>query len=258
MKRFYFTRRAAATAALGALSVPMMAFTTDLPDVDTGSAEGVAAQITGVIENLGATGSTLPGGGEPGEPGKTGETAEQRQIREDLEFTLEEERMARDLYTAFGEKWPNARPFQNIPRSEQQHMNLVVAQMDRLGIEHDVENTVPGVFRNQEIQALYDGWLARGMTTQREAFVAGKELEERDIADIQAVIDRTEDPELVAMYEQLLQGSRNHLAAFERQLAGGGGHGGGPGGGQGGGPGGGQGGGPGGGQGGGGWRGDRG
>ena len=226
------TCKTAATLALAALAVPMMAFSTEHPNpgmaaagADGGSSESIGDRAVDIIANLGTSGSTLADG-DTGNTDGTGETDAERQVREDLEFTLEEERMARDLYTALGRKWPNARPFQNIPRSEQQHMNLVVAQMDRLGIEHDVENTVPGVFRNPEIQALYDGWLARGLTTQREAFVVGKELEERDIADIEAVIARTEDPQLAEMYEKLLQGSRNHLAAFERQLAGGGGGGG--------------------------------
>lgn len=200
-------RKAAAMSAIAALAFPLAATVAGAPTALANPTTGTEAGATGVSQ----------------------------QTIDDLRFTLEEERMARDLYTALGERWPDARPFQNIPWSEQQHMNMVVAQMDRLGIPHDVDNTVPGVFENAEIQNLYNGWLARGLTSKREAFTVGKELEERDIDDITAVLDRTTDPELRSMYERLRQGSYNHLDAFNRQLSGGGGGGGGWGGGPGGG-----------------------
>nr|WP_120492534.1 DUF2202 domain-containing protein [Corynebacterium lactis] len=140
-------------------------------------------------------------------------TADQ-QVAQDLEFTLQEERMARDLYQALGDKW-GTRPFTNIVNAEQRHMDLVVAQLERLGLPTTSKDGTAGQFANAEIQKLYDGWLSRGMTSQAEALSVGAELERRDIDDLEKIIQATSDQELKDMYGYLLQGSRNHLRAFE-------------------------------------------
>jgi len=46
----------------------------------------------------------------------------------------------------------------------------------------------------------------------------GATIEEVDMIDIQAAVERADDPEIIALYESLLCGSRNHLRAFTSNL----------------------------------------
>lgn len=132
----------------------------------------------------------------------------------DLKMMFEEERMAHDLYVALGEKW-GSRKFDNISRAETKHNNLVGQQLDRLGIEKPSASE-PGKYQDPAIQQLYDGWLEQGLNSQADAFRVGAELERRDIADLEKAIAATDDPAVKEVYERLLAGSKNHLAAFEK------------------------------------------
>ena len=130
----------------------------------------------------------------------------------DLEFMYEEEKQARDLYARLGEEW-NLPAFENISQSEAQHM----AALEALFAKYDLEKpaAVPGEYNNSELAAAYDEFLARGLESEAAALELGKELEIKDIADLEEVrIDAPED--FKAVYANLKAGSENHLAAFDR------------------------------------------
>lgn len=173
---------------------------------------GVVKRLFGSVLVVGmlATGmAAVPGWGPSASASVSGELAD----ISNLKMMFEEERMAHDLYVALGERW-GSRKFSNISRSESQHNSLVGQQLDRLGIERP-DASMAGKFENQELQELYDSWLTRGMQSQADAFRVGAELERRDIADLEKVIAETSDPVLKDVYGKLLNGSKNHLAAFE-------------------------------------------
>jgi len=68
----------------------------------------------------------------------------------------EEEKLARDVYTALYEKW-NLRAFQSIGQgSETTHMDAMKTLLGRYGLEDPVGEDVPGVFQNEELQKAYD------------------------------------------------------------------------------------------------------
>ncbi|WP_018024288.1 ferritin-like domain-containing protein [Corynebacterium ulceribovis] len=145
-----------------------------------------------------------------------------------LQLLQEEERMARDLYRALGEKWP-ARQFENIPNSEQMHMEQLGQLLDEAGVPRAGEGLPAGTYAFPELQALYDGWLERGLTSRTEAFQVGIELEKQDIADLEKARDAATDEALKSAYSNLIEASKRHLQAFTRGLNGGGmgpGHGG--------------------------------
>jgi hypothetical protein len=54
-------------------------------------------------------------------------------LDERLAFMLSEEKLARDLYLELGERYPH-RTFQNIPKSEQRHMDAVVRLLEARGL----------------------------------------------------------------------------------------------------------------------------
>ena len=136
--------------------------------------------------------------------------------KESLLYLREEEKLARDVYNAFYDRY-GLRVFSNIAASEQAHMNAVLTLLNRYGLA-DPAATAPGVFNNADLQALYDDLIAQGNQSLTEALRAGVLIEETDIADLQDGLALTSHADLRAVYANLLRASQNHLRAFSRQL----------------------------------------
>ncbi|QMV24995.1 DUF2202 domain-containing protein [Streptomyces sp. SCUT-3] len=130
----------------------------------------------------------------------------------------EEEKLAHDLYTAFAERY-DARIFGNIAESESRHLEAVRTLMDRYGIDDPTGGRAAGDFADAETRATYDRLLARGEEGKEQALEAGRTVERTDIADLTAALEKLDAPDVAQVYGSLLEASRNHLAAFERQLA---------------------------------------
>ncbi len=142
---------------------------------------------------------------------------------ETLLFVREEEKLARDVYLTLYERWGEP-VFQNIAlRSEQTHMDRVKAVLDAAGLADPVVSDEVGVFSNAQIANLYTTLVARGNQSLVEALQVGGFIEEFDIQDLQAAIsEATQGSNQVALlqvYNNLMQGSRNHLRAFVTTLA---------------------------------------
>lgn len=130
----------------------------------------------------------------------------------DLEFMYEEEKMAGDLYARLGEEW-GLPAFENIARSEAQHMSALEALFVKYGLEKP--DTAPGEYNNSELAKAYNELLIRGLESESAALELGKELEIKDIADLEEVmVGAPED--FKAVYANLKAGSENHLEAFDR------------------------------------------
>lgn len=135
----------------------------------------------------------------------------------DLTYMREEEKLARDVYAYFYPLW-DATLFSNISASEQQHFEAIGGLLDRYRLDDPARQDMPGVFRNSELQALYDVLLRDGSSSAVNALRVGALIEETDMRDIAAAIAATDQADIVAVYEDLLRGSRNHLRAFVRAL----------------------------------------
>lgn len=132
-----------------------------------------------------------------------------------LAFTREEERMARDLYKAFADQYDGAMPFSRIVNSEQRHYDATGALLTRYGIADPSAGKSAGSYADPTIQKLYDGWLAEGKKSLAAAYGVGVALEKRDIADLDTAIAATSVTDVKALYTQLQNASKHHLAAFE-------------------------------------------
>jgi hypothetical protein len=75
--------------------------------------------------------------------------------RSGILFMREEEKLARDVYLYLYEIYP-LRPFLNISKSEQAHMDAMLYLIDTLNLVDPVGKNPPGVFQNEELQELYD------------------------------------------------------------------------------------------------------
>ncbi|HPW11047.1 MAG TPA: DUF2202 domain-containing protein, partial [Methanoregulaceae archaeon] len=74
-------------------------------------------------------------------------------------------------------------------------------------------------FTDPVLQNLHDDLIARGSASPVEALKAGVLVEETDIADLNKALVTTEKNDIRTVYNNLLQGSMNHLNAFQSNLA---------------------------------------
>ncbi|QQS69914.1 DUF2202 domain-containing protein [Candidatus Saccharibacteria bacterium] len=144
-------------------------------------------------------------------------TANKQSQDELLLYLVEEEKLAHDVYTVMYEQY-GANVFGNILKSEQNHQGQVLTLLQARSIA-DPRSSERGVFRNPELQALYDQLVAQGKQSTVEAYKVGVAVEEKDIADITTQLATATDNDIVATLERLRTGSENHLRAFNRQLS---------------------------------------
>jgi hypothetical protein len=133
-----------------------------------------------------------------------------------LLFLREEEKLARDVYTALSATW-NVRVFSNISASESRHMASVKTLLDRYGLTDPVGVNGPGAFDNPDLQALYTQLVTQGSRSLQDAYEVGVAIETLDIEDLEALLAMPSLPADVAtVVTNLLAGSKNHLASFSR------------------------------------------
>jgi hypothetical protein len=128
-----------------------------------------------------------------------------------LRFQIDEERMARELYTAFGTKW-GLQPFKMIPQSEARHEAVLRQLAVRAGVTAPVATA--GLFETGEVQLRFDALLALGLESADSALRAAAFIEEQDIADLDTLIAATDSPALKEAATALRNASANHLRAF--------------------------------------------
>ena len=137
--------------------------------------------------------------------------------QQDLVYLREEEKLARDVYHYLYEQW-SLPIFANIAVSEQRHMDAVLSLLTLYGIADPVGTNAAGVFSNSTLQGLYDQLTAQGSASVIAALETGIYIEDTDIGDLETAIGSTQNPAILRVYNNLLKGSNNHLAAFINNL----------------------------------------
>lgn len=133
-----------------------------------------------------------------------------------LVFMKEEEKLARDVYSALYKKW-GSRIFSNITLSENTHMNEVISLIKYYNIA-DTTVLAEGEFQNAELQVLYTQLVAKGSTSIAEAFTTGALIEDLDIKDLTEFISKTTNTNIINVFTQIRSGSYNHINSFVSQL----------------------------------------
>lgn len=141
-------------------------------------------------------------------------TAEEKN---DLAFMREEEKLARDVYLTLYDIWGTP-VFANIATSEQQHMDAILNLLNTYRLPDPAAGNLVGEFVNEELQALYDALIARGKQSALDALVVGGVIEETDIEDLNAAMATSRLSNIDKVYQNLLNGSYNHLRAFARNI----------------------------------------
>lgn len=133
-----------------------------------------------------------------------------------LLFMREEEKLALDVYQALSQKWA-LRIFSNIAAAEKRHFDAIGALIVRYGLS-DPAMPEPGAFSNAELQKMFHDLISKGERSLADALEAGVIIEEQDIDDLKEAISTTDKKDIMAIYGNLMNGSLNHLSAFNRQL----------------------------------------
>jgi hypothetical protein len=136
----------------------------------------------------------------------------------DLLYMREEEKLARDVYTAMNQKW-NIGIFANITKAEQRHMDAMNCLLQKYQLTDPVGNNPAGVFSNSTLQQLYNNLIAQGNQSAQAALTVGATIEDLDIADLLTRSNATDNADIKAVYNELTRGSRNHLRAFVNNLS---------------------------------------
>jgi hypothetical protein len=134
----------------------------------------------------------------------------------DLIFMREEEKLARDVYLYAFDLY-GIPVFSNISNSEQTHMDQVLSSLTTYGMS-DPASGQRGIFNNSQLQQLYIDLIAEVDKSVLSAFLVGTTIEDLDIRDLIVCESRTLKADLLAMYQNLRCGSRNHMRSFYTQV----------------------------------------
>jgi hypothetical protein len=136
---------------------------------------------------------------------------------EGILYMREEEKLARDVYLTLYEQW-GLSIFQNIANSEHTHMEAIKTLIDRYGLDDPVAGKDIGEFSDPTLQSLYDELTASGRESLAAGLKVGAAIEEIDIIDLEEYLSKTDEADIVRVYEDLMRGSGNHLGAFVSTL----------------------------------------
>lgn len=135
-----------------------------------------------------------------------------------ITYMREEEKLARDIYDVCYDKW-RLRIFDKISSSEQNHMDAILKMLNKYG--EDDPALEPGKFSNEDLQDDYDELFTRIEEGDViEALKVGVDIELLDIDDLVEALEVTEDihVDIENVYNNLMDGSYRHLAAFQSNL----------------------------------------
>lgn len=132
-----------------------------------------------------------------------------------LQYLVEEEKLARDVYAYLAAN-VTSQKFSNIVKSEQTHMDNISALLKKYNYFNPTTTRAPGVFRDAELQKLYNDLIAQGSVSVAAAMQVGIAIEELDISDLKKMMTNPAPADVKYAWDLLLKGSQNHLAAFSR------------------------------------------
>jgi hypothetical protein len=151
------------------------------------------------------------------DPVEENELTVTQQETDDLQFLIEEEKLARDVYL-YSAALYNQKIFENIAASEQSHMDRIEALLVTYNLENPIAGKAEGEFVNEELQGLYNDLTTMSKASLVDALTVGATIEDLDIYDISELIENTEKADLLEAYTDLTCGSRNHIRSYTSQL----------------------------------------
>ena len=170
-----------------------------------------------------ASASTVFAKGGGGSRSSTATVELSEEQKDTLFFIFQEEKVARDVYITLGKMYTDESTFSNIQISEQEHILSAQVLCERYGIDTSnvnlsQEDDFVGQFELHEMQELYNQCIELGQVSLLEALKVGRLIEVTDIDDLEKAAEGMPS-DVVQVYENLKNGSLNHLDAFEKAIA---------------------------------------
>ncbi|WP_415406004.1 DUF2202 domain-containing protein [Sulfurovum sp. CS9] len=136
--------------------------------------------------------------------------------KDELFFIYQEEKLARDVYITLGKLYPKENTFASIQLSEQRHIDAAQGLCETYGIDiSEVNEDEVGNFVLPVLQGYYDDLVEQGSESLLDALDVGVFIEELDIGDLTHAIEDLGFPaDVISVYENLREGSYNHLESF--------------------------------------------
>ena len=141
--------------------------------------------------------------------------------KDELFYIYQEEKVARDAYITLGKKYTSENTFRSIQKSEQRHIDSARGLCEKYGIDiSGVDEGSVGNFVIDVLQELYDTVISEGEKSLLDALTMGELIEVTDIEDLRKAIEDMGMPDdVVRVYENLREGSYNHLESFQVAIA---------------------------------------
>ncbi len=134
-----------------------------------------------------------------------------------LNFMREEELLARDIYLSMQNLY-TLPVFKNIAKSELVHTTAIQKLILLYNLPDPAANHQIGVFTDPDLQSLYNAFLAQGSSSLNDALKVGATIEDKDIFDLKDRMQYVDNADMLFVFNNLMNGSKNHLRAFNFQL----------------------------------------
>lgn len=134
-----------------------------------------------------------------------------------LAFLREEEKLAMDVYITLYNKW-GVKIFDNISKSENTHMSLVLSLLTKYDLADPVGANTVGIFKNTNLQALYNQLVLEGNKSPLNAYIVGATIEDLDLFDIKMALLKIDNQDIRYVFDILAKGSRNHMRSFYKNI----------------------------------------
>ncbi len=157
-----------------------------------------------------------------------------------LVFMREEEKLARDVYLKLGMLYPDSTVFGQIDDSEQRHTDTVREMLGQYELEDPSTNDNIGVYTGEAygeyFTEKYAYLVQTASASELDALYVGAFIEELDMHDIDlcpgVIVEQdngvddedqcgrlyTDQPDIITLYDALLEGSESHLRGYVRAI----------------------------------------
>ncbi|MFA5358953.1 MAG: DUF2202 domain-containing protein [Patescibacteria group bacterium] len=135
-----------------------------------------------------------------------------------LVYLAGEEKMLRDFFAKMAEKY-REKPFGYLATAESGHVAAVKILLEKYELADQAGMDLPtGEFADKKIKEFFDKQTVAGEASGEAALVAGLEMIEFNIKDIEQFTFSTARPDLRQSYNLLAQVARNHLRELWKSL----------------------------------------
>ncbi len=135
--------------------------------------------------------------------------------KESLKSIYEEEKLIRDLYISFYNKW-QIPMFSKLSLNEEIYMDAIDALFKRYKLVNPLAGHRDdiGYFVSPNIKKLYSEFLSKGSKSLKDALVVCANVEEKRISDIEKMIPHIDNQDILFVYQNILKTARNHLRSL--------------------------------------------